>query len=177
MTSSIITNIGLVGMNLGFAYGQHLLWQSGTGPEGLHWFMRFLHLGFAILHWVLAFQWWRWERQDAVYDELFRPKNITAEDVRFVVGRPVDFSVFHPLDHWAGSPYCFGWHGGPVRHIELWWDYMRPEPIGALKCRLGRHEVVPYWQSKGGERIRLGDDEEPSGYQCRRCWIELDKPA
>ncbi len=34
-----------------------------------------------------------------------------------------DFSHFHPLDHWALSPECWRWYGGPVNHIKLWWTF------------------------------------------------------
>jgi hypothetical protein len=57
---------------------------------------------------------------------------ITPEDVAEVIrnsGREVkeiDFSIFHPLDHWAFSRDCFGWYGGPLQHLRLWWEFQRP---------------------------------------------------
>lgn len=81
-------------------------------------------------------------------------------------GCDIDFSVFHPLFHWAFSRECFGWHGGPVQHIRLWWDYQAPDPVGSLLCRLGRHDMGPYWQGRGFIDV---DVTPPTGYSCRRC--------
>ena len=35
----------------------------------------------------------------------------------------LDFSRFHPLMHWAFSRECWGWYGGPIQHIKLWWTF------------------------------------------------------
>lgn len=73
-----------------------------------------------------------------------------------------DFSEFHPLDHawWA----CVGYPGGLRRHLQLWHDYLAPDPIGALMCLVGQHDWVEAW---------VWSDTNPDGRStttCRRCW-------
>jgi len=57
---------------------------------------------------------------------------ITQEDVAEVIQnsgreiREIDFSVWHPLDHWAFSSYCWSFHGGGFHHLKLWWEFQRP---------------------------------------------------
>lgn len=38
----------------------------------------------------------------------------------------LDFSEFHPLDHFAGDRRCRSLPGGFLRHVRLWWDYQGP---------------------------------------------------
>jgi hypothetical protein len=38
----------------------------------------------------------------------------------------LDFSEFHPLDHWAGDDRCRSMPGGFRRHLDLWWRYQGP---------------------------------------------------
>lgn len=75
---------------------------------------------------------------------------ITEEEIAEVLHdsgvefKEIDFSVFHPLDHWAFSPQCFRWHGGPIHHLRLWWEFQRPgwdkdwEPVEANTRRRKR---------------------------------------
>jgi len=79
--------------------------------------------------------------------------------------KELDFSQFHPLMHRPFSRECFGWYGGPTRHIELWWDYQRPDPIGAVLCRLGRHDMTPYWRGMGSGPWTK---DNATGLMCRR---------
>ena len=82
-----------------------------------------------------------------------------------------DYSEFHPLDHRIASGVCFGWYGGPTHHARLWWQYgERPHPIGALLCRLGYHDMIPYWAKQQIISLDLLTDENATGQMCKRCW-------
>lgn len=60
----------------------------------------------------------------------------------------LDFSIFHPLDHWPWERRCRELYGGWRRHIHLTWTYRwRPQiewylkrPIFFLLCKLGFHD-------------------------------------
>lgn len=82
----------------------------------------------------------------------------------------LDFSEFHPLDHWCFTRDCAGWHGGWINHIKLWWEYQAPDPVGRLMCLAGFHDITPYWHYGKGEDPTK--DKPPSGEWCRRCWYE-----
>lgn len=61
----------------------------------------------------------------------------------------IDFSQFHPLDHWPGTRRCGQFYGGWRRHLRIAWEYHRREqvvnaaltPYQRIACRLGRHHT------------------------------------
>lgn len=85
----------------------------------------------------------------------------------------LDFSEFHPLDHWAGDSYCRSLPGGFKRHIALWNEYQSPDPIGSLFCKIGRHEPTDFWIRKPLESFN--DEREADGQMCYRCYLTLEE--
>jgi hypothetical protein len=86
---------------------------------------------------------------------------------------PLDFSVFHPLDHWVGSAYCRSFYGGFRRHLSLWWDYqaelLRPSnAIARIACLIGRHRPVDYWM-RSPESGRFLN----AGASCASCAVTI----
>jgi hypothetical protein len=82
---------------------------------------------------------------------------------RTPVGK-LDFSQFHPLDHWPGSAYCRGLYGGTWNHLKMAWEYRWSGWLaGATLCRVGRHDVTTVW------RRRRPSDEWTSLRVCRNC--------
>lgn len=72
----------------------------------------------------------------------------------------LDYSQFHPLDHWPGTGRCRSLPGGTRNHLQLAWDYQRREqalrPIyWLLLCRIGRHADRVWYQYRpdGTQRI------------------------
>lgn len=66
----------------------------------------------------------------------------------------LDFSVFHPLMHRAFSPECFGWHGGPIHHIRMWYEYQFEYSHDRIWHRLtgclwGKHQTTSVWTMPG----------------------------
>ena len=87
----------------------------------------------------------------------------------------LDFSVFHPLDHWVGSAYCRTFYGGGRRHLSLWWDYQAEllRPTNALAragCLFGRHHPVDYWMRSPDSGQFLN-----AGASCSDCSIPLPR--
>jgi len=80
----------------------------------------------------------------------------------------VDFSQFHPLDHWPGTARCRGFYGGTRNHLSMAWDFKwRAEIKHHTKCRLGLHEVVQAW--------RMGPN--PATFTvCRNCSKRMSEP-
>jgi hypothetical protein len=61
--------------------------------------------------------------------------------------RELDFSEFHPLDHWPAGQRCRSLPGGTRNHLDLAWTYRwSPRLRAATKCRIGRHHWVQAWQ-------------------------------
>jgi hypothetical protein len=61
----------------------------------------------------------------------------------------LDFSEFHPLDHWPFTAYCRSRPGGTRRHLKYTWEFRRRDQLLApwhwLRCRTGRHQFVEGW--------------------------------
>ena len=103
-----------------------------------------------------------------------------------LIGR-LDFSIFHPQDHWAFVPHCRTLPGGGRRHLRDWWDYrfeQRPDLVcSRLACRLlGRHDYRESWHShKATPAQRAGLEHRPLFYNGRVCWWcgaqDPDSPA
>lgn len=59
----------------------------------------------------------------------------------------IDFSVFHPIDHWIWEKRCREFHGGWWTHLAYSWEYRRKEevlwwPRRLLLCPFGRHRFT-----------------------------------
>lgn len=69
------------------------------------------------------------------------------EEVNYPEAKEFDFSIFHPLDHHWWEPYCWKWHGGILRHWQLWWECIAEEAIKRnTLCRVGKHFWGKHWQ-------------------------------
>lgn len=68
----------------------------------------------------------------------------------------LDFSRFHPLDHWPGTRRCWTLPGGIRQHLQVAWMLGRRDqvmkPVYRLfLCPLGRHDVrVSYFDYRDG---------------------------
>ncbi|HEX4395453.1 MAG TPA: hypothetical protein VH084_28565 [Mycobacterium sp.] len=81
----------------------------------------------------------------------------------------LDFSQFHPLDHWPGSAYCRGLYGGTRNHLSMTWSYRRKDQLlAATLCKIGRHRWRNVWEGRPGERRPWKD--RPADFEaCRSC--------
>ena len=100
----------------------------------------------------------------------------TLDSTERVSQPQLNFDVFHPLDHWAGSIGCWGWYGGLSRHLALWWDYqvdfLHPRHLWhALACRLGHHVAIDTWTPSPRSRRLLN-----RGGLCLFCYTLLPRP-
>lgn len=93
----------------------------------------------------------------------------------------LDFSRYHPLDHWPGTQRCRQHYGGWRHHLSLAWTYHRRDQVIGwfarwTTCLYGRHG----WQvwrrverpDPGGPLIPK-ERGEPSDYtgMCRYCHL------
>lgn len=70
----------------------------------------------------------------------------------------LDFSMFHPSDHWPWEPRCREFYGGWRYHIKIAWTYRwKPEirwwawrPYYLIACRLGFHSWETWWRRDKG---------------------------
>ena len=81
----------------------------------------------------------------------------------------LDFSQWHPLDHWAFTKYCRTFHGKGFHHLRLWADYQMPDPVGAVLCMFNKHDPVDYWGNVKGI-----DNDPPDGKMCSRCYKVIE---
>lgn len=61
----------------------------------------------------------------------------------------LDFSQFHPLDHWPASKRCMSLPGGPKNHMSLAWQYKwrdkLVEPWARIfRCSFGKHKFITW---------------------------------
>lgn len=88
----------------------------------------------------------------------------------------IDFSEFHPLDHWPLTRRCRGLPGGTRNHLHLTWVYRRREqalhPLYKLVlCPLGRHHVQVWYAT-------FKDGTEVVKPTCAHCdWTRLPSEA
>lgn len=62
----------------------------------------------------------------------------------------IDFSQFHPLDHWPGSPYCRSLPGGFKNHMELYVDLKLAEDFRWIRwplCLIGKHKFFVWYST------------------------------
>lgn len=85
--------------------------------------------------------------------------------------KQLDFSLFHPLDHWIWERRCREFYGGWQRHTYLWWTYVASPVIGwwgrwpyyFVMCRFNHHSAETWWSRKHGYRT-----------YCRYCGVRRE---
>lgn len=87
----------------------------------------------------------------------------------------LDFSQFHPLDHWPLSKRCREHYGGFRNHVKLVWCY-KWNIEGWIKehithCPWGRHCYRPWFRAAGGIP---GGEMKYAGRTC--IWCHDDMP-
>jgi hypothetical protein len=88
----------------------------------------------------------------------------------------LDFSEFHPLDHWPATARCRSLPGGAVRHLRYAWVFRRREQAMTplyklLRCPLGRHAEQIWY-------CHLADGTKQIIPSCRYCdWTRLPSEA
>jgi len=89
----------------------------------------------------------------------------------------LDFSEFHPLDHWPWSRRCLSLPGGAGRHLRLTWEYRRgPELRARTVCLVGIHRPRPYWRGRGGPFDPDQHHRRPAdGHACIDCGKAMDR--
>lgn len=58
----------------------------------------------------------------------------------------INFSRYHPLDHWPGTKRCRAHYGGWRNHLVMTWRFRRSEQVigwfwKPLLCPLGIHRI------------------------------------
>jgi hypothetical protein len=87
----------------------------------------------------------------------------------------LDFSQFHPLDHFPGTRRCRSLPGGTLNHLVMDWQYRRQDQLRALTlCKIGRHGYGGVWQVRDDEDRKNWRDREPDFEVCQSCG--KDKP-
>lgn len=82
----------------------------------------------------------------------------------------LDFSLFHPLDHYIWEERCQEFYGGPKRHIQLWWEFIGSHWLHEhTTCKLGIHTYTQYWS-----RSSYDSDDWSTGFSCVYCLKERD---
>ena len=64
----------------------------------------------------------------------------------------LDFSQWHPLDHYPLSKRCREHYGGLRNHMKLLWDFKWDVPSKVKKvthCFWGRHKPGNWWKGDG----------------------------
>lgn len=78
----------------------------------------------------------------------------------------LDFSIWHPLDHWPYSERCSMFYGGGYHHLKIAWQLKWSDWLAARTwCKLGRHEFADSWRG-------IGVDAKYLGRVCRRCGVK-----
>lgn len=68
----------------------------------------------------------------------------------------LDFSRFHPLDHWPWQARCRQFYGGPRYHVVIAWEYRHRENLRYywhrwVACRFGSHIFTCWSKPHTGE--------------------------
>lgn len=83
----------------------------------------------------------------------------------------LSFDHFHPLDHFPGSRYCRTLSGSWRTHLKYSWQFKWHDdvqrPIRKVLCKLGKHDVRPYW-SRSESDAQLGPNVGWEEHAC--CW-------
>lgn len=84
----------------------------------------------------------------------------------------LNFSEFHPLDHWPGTGYCRSLPGGTRNHLWMAWHFHRREQVVSpayklLLCHIGRHSEQVWYRHMPDGTMRIWPT-------CRYCaWTRL----
>lgn len=89
----------------------------------------------------------------------------------------LDFSQWHPLDHWPGTRRCRQHYGGWRHHLKIAWDYRRRDQVYGwfarwTTCLLDRHKWSVWRRVREpGPRIIPRETGAPGDYtaMCRYC--------
>lgn len=82
----------------------------------------------------------------------------------------LDFSQFHPLDHFPGTRRCRSLPGGTRNHLALDWQYRRMHALRAVTlCKVGRHSWVGGWVCSEDIDLRDRRKRPPDFVTCRSC--------
>lgn len=89
----------------------------------------------------------------------------------------LDFSQYHPLDHWPGTRRCRQHYGGWRGHLSMAWEYRRRDQVVGLfarwtTCLMGRHSWRVWRFVRGIDELRSGGKAgAPGDYmpECRYC--------
>lgn len=66
--------------------------------------------------------------------------------------RELDFSMFHPLDHWPFTRECASHYGGWRQHLHLAWEYRWKQEICSWTlCKIGKHKPSKWTRPSTGE--------------------------
>jgi hypothetical protein len=104
-------------------------------------------------------------------DDLVRMQEVTGPPDFDPKTAKLDFSIWHPLDHWPGSPYCQSLYGGWRRHLQLAWDYRWSDrllkPWHKVTCKFDHHHIIKIGTRAEGEEWR-------EWYMCGYCGKPFD---
>lgn len=88
----------------------------------------------------------------------------------------LDFSRYHPLDHWPGTRRCREHYGGWRNHLSMAWEYRRRDQVIGwfarwTRCLTGRHSWQVWRRFGGIEEFRSKNLGAPGDYKawCRYC--------
>lgn len=71
----------------------------------------------------------------------------------------LDFSQFHPLDHFPGSWYCRSLPGGTRNHLVMDWQYRRKNQLRAhTLCKFGWHTWQEVWARRDDDAEQVAED-------------------
>jgi hypothetical protein len=82
----------------------------------------------------------------------------------------LDFSMWHPLDHYPLSKRCREHYGGFHNHMNLLWKYKWDVPATIKKithCVWGKHHPGPWWKANAAKELIY------AGQICRWCMKDL----
>lgn len=91
--------------------------------------------------------------------------------------RKLDFSQFHPLDHWPFEVRCYRFYGGPWHHLKIAWQLRRREELihwfwkHLRLCRpLGHQWNVFYMRGRGywASCLPCGADRDATPEEIKR---------
>jgi hypothetical protein len=94
----------------------------------------------------------------------------TSDRLDTVNIRKLNFSQFHPLDHYPFEKRCWEFYGGPVTHIQYGWQFKWKSDIRAhTRCRIGWHKWTTWRRRVHPGVPRSESDEWISYIACGDC--------